>query len=486
MAELADLATAALAAALAIARAGLPPGAAPVPAGRHRDGQGRRPGAQLRQRRRRDLRGRARGAGRAGRTAAEAAALRTATALASGMIRVCSQTTAEGALFPVDPNLRPEGRNGPLVRTRGQPPGLLRALGQDLGVPGAAQGPAGRRGPGLGAEYLAAVGPMVWQAAQRPDFVADVQAMRRRVLGSLPADEAGRELKLGPGGLRDIEFAVQLLQLVHGRTDESLRVAGTLAALARAGRRRLRGPGRRRQPGRRLRVPAPRRAPAPAAPAAPHPHAARGPGGAAPGRPGAAPDAARGDGDAAGRARRPGRRAARAVAAARRRGPAAAREAVLPAAAGRGRPAAGRGRPADPGRRPWPGWRRSATPTRPARCGTSRRSARACPGRRPSSGRCCRCCSAGSPTPPLPDAGLLAFRQVSEALGDSPWYLRLLRDNTLVAQRMARVLASSRYATGLLLRAPGGGRHAGRHRRAGAAPGRAAAGRGAAAVGRHR
>ena len=55
---------------------------------------------------------------------------------------------------------------------------------------------------------------------------------------------------------------------------------------------------------------------------------------------------------------------------------------------------------------------------------------------------------------PEPDAGLLAFRQVSEALGDSPWYLRLLRDNTLVAQRMARVLASSRYATGLLLRAP--------------------------------
>ncbi len=55
---------------------------------------------------------------------------------------------------------------------------------------------------------------------------------------------------------------------------------------------------------------------------------------------------------------------------------------------------------------------------------------------------------------PEPDAGLLAFRQVSEALGGSPWYLRLLRDNALVAQRMARLLASSRYATGLLLRAP--------------------------------
>jgi glutamate-ammonia-ligase adenylyltransferase len=53
-----------------------------------------------------------------------------------------------------------------------------------------------------------------------------------------------------------------------------------------------------------------------------------------------------------------------------------------------------------------------------------------------------------------PDAGLLAFRQVSEALGDSPWFLRLLRDETKAAERMACVLASSRYATSLLLRAP--------------------------------
>ena len=51
-----------------------------------------------------------------------------------------------------------------------------------------------------------------------------------------------------------------------------------------------------------------------------------------------------------------------------------------------------------------------------------------------------------------PDAGLLAFRQVSEALGDSSWYLRLLRDDTRVAQRMARLLASSRYATGSMPR----------------------------------
>ena len=75
-------------------------------------------------------------------------------------------------------------------------------------------------------------GPLVWQAAQRENFVSDVQAMRRRVIGTLPAAVAGRQLKLGPGGLRDIEFAVQLLQLVHGRLDESLREPATLPALA--------------------------------------------------------------------------------------------------------------------------------------------------------------------------------------------------------------------------------------------------------------
>ncbi|WP_446670380.1 [protein-PII] uridylyltransferase family protein, partial [Mycobacterium tuberculosis] len=50
-----------------------------------------------------------------------------------------------------------------------------------------------------------------------------------------PADVRGRELKLGSGGLRDVEFAVQLLQLVHARSDESLRVASTVDALAALG-----------------------------------------------------------------------------------------------------------------------------------------------------------------------------------------------------------------------------------------------------------
>ena len=55
---------------------------------------------------------------------------------------------------------------------------------------------------------------------------------------------------------------------------------------------------------------------------------------------------------------------------------------------------------------------------------------------------------------PNPDHGLLAFRQMSEALGSTPWYLRALRDGDAMAEHLARILASSRYAVDLLLRAP--------------------------------
>ena len=75
------------------------------------------------------------------------------------------------------------------------------------------------------------VAPMVWRAAERENFVADTQAMRKRVVAHIPARDQGREIKLGEGGLRDVEFSVQLLQLVHGRVDERLRSRATLPAL---------------------------------------------------------------------------------------------------------------------------------------------------------------------------------------------------------------------------------------------------------------
>ena len=397
----------------------------------------------------------------------DVAALRTATTLASAMIRVCSQSTPEGALFPVDPNLRPEGRDGPLVRTvashrayyqRWAKTWEFQALLKARLVAGDAE---------LGAEYLATVTPMVWNAAQRDDFVADVQTMRRRVVESLPANVAGRELKLGPGGLRDIEFAVQLLQLVHGRGDEALREPGTLPALAAlaaggyVGRsdaaamasayRFLRGvehllqlrhlrrthllpedPVVLREIGRALR--GMRLSSADAEVAA---DGSRGAGGAA---------AVSASGDPAdeliaewrlhaGQARQLHEKLFYR--------PLLDAVARLPGEATRLRPEAARDMLEALGYADPAGALRHIEALT---AGVSRRAAMQ---------RTLLPVLLGwLADAPEPDAGLLAFRQVSEELGGSPWYLRLLRDNAVVAQRMARLLASSRYATGLLLRAP--------------------------------
>ncbi|MGW7409030.1 bifunctional [glutamine synthetase] adenylyltransferase/[glutamine synthetase]-adenylyl-L-tyrosine phosphorylase [Streptomyces sp. NPDC054833] len=161
----------------------------------------------------------------------EGKALRSATKLASHMMRICSETTVEGSIWPVDANLRPEGRNGPLVRTlsshlayyqRWAKTWEFQALLKARPVAGDSE---------LGQDYIATLDPLVWKAAERENFVADVQKMRRRVVENIPAAEIERELKLGPGGLRDVEFAVQLLQLVHARSDASLRSGTTLDAL---------------------------------------------------------------------------------------------------------------------------------------------------------------------------------------------------------------------------------------------------------------
>jgi [glutamine synthetase] adenylyltransferase / [glutamine synthetase]-adenylyl-L-tyrosine phosphorylase len=445
-AELADLAAAALEAALAIARSQLPPGAAPCRLAVI--AMGKCGGGELNYASDVDVIfvGESRAAGQPDETAA----LRTATQLAAGLIRVCSQSTPEGPLFPVDANLRPEGRDGPLVRTlashrayyeRWAKTWEFQALLKARPVAGDAR---------LGRAYATAIAPMTWQAAQRDNFVQDVQAMRRRVVATLPAAEAGRQLKLGPGGLRDIEFAVQLLQLVHGRTDESLRVGATLpglAALAAGGYvgredaaslaaayRFLRSVEHLLQL-RHLR----RTHTLPAEPAAL-------------------------------------RRLGRALHLAER--------------------ADGGGHHADPADELTAQWRQHAGQARqlheklfyrPLLDAVAR-----LPGEAvrltPDAARA-RLEALGYVDPagalhhiealtagvsrkaaiqrtllPVmlgwfadaaePDAGLLAFRQVSEELGGSPWYLRLLRDDTRVAQRMARLLASSRYATGLLLRAP--------------------------------
>ncbi|WP_065570633.1 bifunctional [glutamine synthetase] adenylyltransferase/[glutamine synthetase]-adenylyl-L-tyrosine phosphorylase [Microbacterium oleivorans] len=162
---------------------------------------------------------------------AEGRAVDIATRLATLTMRGISDVEVEPPLWEVDPNLRPEGKQGALVRTldshlsyyaRWAKSWEFQALLKARPLSGDLE---------LGEAYSAAVQPLVWTSSARENFVDSVQRMRERVTDHIPADEVARQLKLGPGGIRDIEFTVQLLQLVHGLSDESIRQRSTLRAL---------------------------------------------------------------------------------------------------------------------------------------------------------------------------------------------------------------------------------------------------------------
>lgn len=158
-------------------------------------------------------------------------ALAAATAVATAVLHICQAHTPEGRLWQVDTALRPEGMAGPLVRTVASADAYYQRWAQTWEFQALMKGLVVAGDAEVGSSWQAMANRHIWQASSRPGFVTDVQAMRRRVEQLLPPDEAARQVKLGPGGLRDVEFSAQLLQLVHGRTDPALRIRGTLPAL---------------------------------------------------------------------------------------------------------------------------------------------------------------------------------------------------------------------------------------------------------------
>ena len=376
-----------------------------------------------------------------GAAADEGAALAVAAQLATALIRVCSASTAEGTLWPVDAALRPEGKNGPLVRTVASHLQYYQRWAKTWEFQALLKARAVAGDMSLGREYLDAVSPLVWQAASREHFVEDVQAMRRRVEEHVPVAESARQLKLGPGGLRDVEFSVQLLQLVHGRADQSLRSGTTLEALAALSRggyvaredatvldesyRLLRTLEHRIQLFRLRRT-----------------HL----------MPSGEADLRR-LGRAVGHRSDPAsavveqwQRQAREVRRLHERlfyRPLLIAAARLSSTEARLTPEAAQERLAALGFRDPAGAMRHLEALTG---GLSRRAA-----------------IQRTLLPVMlgwfadeadPDAGLLAFRRISDSLGSTHWYLRMLRDEGSAAERLAHVLARSRYAADLLIRAP--------------------------------
>ena len=373
----------------------------------------------------------------------EHASLRAATQLASNLMRICSDHTAEGTIWPVDAALRPEGKAGPLVRSLASHEGYYQRWAKTWEFQALLKARPVAGDLDVGREFCARVAPMVWSASEREGFVTDVQAMRRRVLDHLPAAQAGRQIKLGSGGLRDVEFAVQLLQLVHGRADEEVRAPTTLSALAHLTRvgyvgredgaaldaayRFLRTLEHRMQLRqlRRIHVlpeddPALRRL-----------------------------------GRSMGMVKEPvaeldreWRRHSREVRRLHEKlfyRPLLAAVAKLPPEQARLSPKAAEQQLAALGYEDPKGALRHLEALTSGVSRTANIQRTLLPAM-----------LSWFADAPNPDAGLWGFRQISESLGSTHWYLQTLRDEGQVAQRLATVLASSRYATDLLQRAPEG------------------------------
>jgi glutamate-ammonia-ligase adenylyltransferase len=373
----------------------------------------------------------------------EQAAVRVGTQLASHLIRICSDHTGEGTIWPVDAALRPEGKAGPLVRTLASHQGYYDRWASTWEFQALLKARPVAGDPEIGQQYIQRITPSVWSAAEREGFVTEVQAMRRRVLEHIPAAETKRQLKLGSGGLRDVEFAVQLLQMVHGRADESVRAPATLSALAQLTRGGYVG----RDDGaalddayrflrtleHRIQLSQLRRT-----------HVV-------PDDEDALRCLGRSMGmtkDPVGQLDKEWRRHRREVQRLHEKlfyRPLLAAVAKLPGDEVRLTPKAAQQRLAALGYEDpvaalhhlealTSGMSRAASIQRTLLPAMLEWFADA----------------------PNPDAGLLGFRRISDALGTTHWYLKTLRDEGQVAQRLATLLASSRYATDLLQRAPQG------------------------------
>jgi glutamate-ammonia-ligase adenylyltransferase len=366
--------------------------------------------------------------------------LSAGTTIAARLIEVCGQVA-----WPVDAALRPEGSRGPLVRTLASHQVYYRRWARTWEFQALLKARPAAGDIALAQEWIDDLAPLVWHAAERPEAVSDVRDMRRRIISNVPPDKLAREIKRGPGGLRDIEFAVQLLQLVHGRIDETLRRPGTLPALRalvaggyvgrQDGETLLRGYRFLRGVEHRLQLQNLRRTHT----VPDDPRGVRWLAGALgytalPGRD--AVEAFRSDwiGHAAQVRRLHVKLLYQPLLEAVARVPAEALR-MTTESAGRRLEILGFADPAGALRHLQAltgGVTRTAAIQRTLLPMLLQEFADA----------------------PEPDRGLLSYRHVSDKLGSTPWYLRLLRDGGPVARRLARVLSLSRYATDLLIRDP--------------------------------
>ncbi len=151
-----------------------------------------------------------------------------------GIVEALEAVTDEGHAFRVDLRLRPEGRMGALILSLDG----YRAYFADRAELWERQALIKARvcagDAGVGARFLELTRPFVFRPGLDPEIVGEIRHMKRQIDRSLRAkDSERRNVKLGTGGIREVEFLVQALQLLYGGDDPWLRERNTLRAIFR-------------------------------------------------------------------------------------------------------------------------------------------------------------------------------------------------------------------------------------------------------------
>jgi glutamate-ammonia-ligase adenylyltransferase len=166
--------------------------------------------------------------------------------LARDLVRLLEDRTAEGYVFRTDLRLRPDPAATPLAVSLEAAITYYESMGQnwERAAMIKARPVAGDRA--LGEQFLREIRPFVWRRHLDFAAVADIHSIKRQIHAHKASKGAGatialagHDVKLGRGGIREIEFTAQVLQLIWGGRDPGLRdptTLGALAALAGAGR----------------------------------------------------------------------------------------------------------------------------------------------------------------------------------------------------------------------------------------------------------
>ncbi|MEA2624949.1 MAG: [glutamine synthetase] adenylyltransferase / [glutamine synthetase]-adenylyl-L-tyrosine [Candidatus Binatota bacterium] len=154
-----------------------------------------------------------------------------AARLSEYLTKLLAERTDEGFVFRVDLRLRPDGQSGPIVNSVAGALAYYEAFGQTWERAAMLKARPIAGDLGLGARFLEEMRPFVYRRYLDFETVEEIQAMKRRVREAHSPERLERDVKLGPGGIREVEFIVQVHQLVHGGRDERLRDRSTLRAL---------------------------------------------------------------------------------------------------------------------------------------------------------------------------------------------------------------------------------------------------------------